>query len=65
MTEIDDYRRLLVKIAIVENRSVGTAACLARRFIITVFCGVSLLKTVVTKFTLRQNVHSGVDGDVQ
>ena len=52
MTEIDDYRRLLVKIAIVENRSVGTAACLARRFITTVFCGVSLLETVVTEFTL-------------
>ena len=52
MTEIDDYRSLLVKIAVVENRSVGTAACLARRFITTVFRGVSLSKTVVTEFTL-------------
>ena len=49
---MDGRNESLIKITAVEDRRMGSAAHLTRRFVVTVFSSVSLLETMVTKFAL-------------
>ena len=53
MTKMDGRNDSWIKITAVKNCCVSSAAHLTRRFVVTVFGGVSLLEAVVTKFALR------------
>ena len=49
---MDGRNESLIKITAVEDRRMGSAAHLTRRFVVTVFGSVSLFETMVTKFAL-------------
>ena len=52
MTKMDGRNDSWIKITAVKNHCVSSAAHLTRRFVDTVFSGVSLFEAVVTKFAL-------------